>query len=277
MRKIDLLELVRLDGDRAVITGGASGLARAIAHVLGAAGASLLVVDRNGKGADATADEIRAAGGTAEAAEVDVTNYADVERVVCGFADAGLSILINAAGITLRKRLSDTTPAEWARLIDVNLTGYYNVLHVALPALERSGAGRVVQIASINAHIGNGYPAYTASKGGVLAVTRQLAAELGPRGIRINSISPGLIETPINVETLGTQQAIRDVAIANTPLGRLGEPSDVATVALFLVSPLSKFITGTDILVDAGLTTTLHWGSVSEVVESFHRGRELVS
>jgi NAD(P)-dependent dehydrogenase (short-subunit alcohol dehydrogenase family) len=269
-------ELVRLDGDRAVVTGGGSGLAQAISILFGAAGAEVLVVDQNAVGAEETAREIVDAGGTAEAVQLDVTDYDAVERVVGGFAEAGLSIVINGAGIVLRKGLLDTTPEEWARVVDINLAGYFNVLRVALPALERSGSGRIVQLASMNALIGNGYPAYTASKGGVLSLTRQLAAELGPRGIRINSISPGLIETPINRETLGQQQAIRDTAIGNTPLGRLGEPSDIATVALFLVSPMSKFITGIDVLVDGGLTSALHWGAVTDTLQSAHRGRETV-
>lgn len=198
--------------------------------------------------------------------QADVTDPDDVDRAI---GEQSLNILVNAAGIIVRKSLIDTTHEEWKRVIDVNLTGYFNVLKAAIPALQRSGAGKVVQIASVAARIGYGYPSYTAAKGGVLSMTRQLAAELAPLGIRINSISLGVIETGINRDTIA-QSAIRDATVGHTPQGRIDEPLDVAKVALFLVSNLSDFITGTDLLVDGVLMRGIDWGSAADALQHAH-------
>ncbi|MBO0689253.1 MAG: SDR family oxidoreductase, partial [Candidatus Dormibacteraeota bacterium] len=182
-----------------------------------------------------------------------------------------LRVLVNAAGIVVRKGLLDTTPEEWQRVLDVNITGYFNFLQAAVPRMEAAGGGRIVQIASIAGHVGYGYVSYTAAKGAVLSITRQLANELAAKRIRINSISPGVIETGLNRDTLSTD-AIRDATIANTPWGRLGAPDDIAQAALWLAGPGSEFVTGTDLVVDGGMISCIHWGAAREALTSFHAG-----
>jgi len=264
--------VIDLSGDVALVTGAGSGIARGIALTLAEAGAAVLAADVNGEGAREAAEEITAAGGRAAAVECDVTDDDSVAAAVAAARELGpLSILINAAGIAIRKNLMETTREDWDRVIAVNLTGYFNLLKATVPDLEASGNGRVVQIASVSAHLGYGYPSYTSAKGGVLAMTRQLAAELAPRGIRINSISPGVIETGINRGTLGTQ-AIRDATIGITPLGRLGQPLDIARTALYLVSPLGEFVTGTDLVTDGGMISTIHWGEAGKLLQTFDQG-----
>jgi 3-oxoacyl-[acyl-carrier protein] reductase len=153
-------------------------------------------------------------------------------------------------------------------VLDVNLTGYFHLLKAAVPRMAAAGGGRIVQIASIAGHTGYGYASYTATKGGVLAITRQLASELAPMRIRINSISPGVIETGLNRDTLATD-TIRDATIGNTPWGRIGRPEDIAQAALFLVGPQSEFVTGTDLVVDGGMISCIHWGAAGRSLQSF--------
>ncbi|QEC49738.1 SDR family oxidoreductase [Baekduia soli] len=265
--------IIDLSGDVALVTGAGSGIARATALMLGAAGAAVLAADIAGDAAEATAEAITAAGGTASAVSCDVTDDAGVEAMVAAARTLGsLGIVVNAAGIAIRKGLLDTTREDWDKVIATNLTGYFNVLRATVPDLEASGNGRIVQIASVSAHLGYGYPSYTASKGGVLAMSRQLAAELAPKGIRINSVSPGVIETGINRGTLGTE-AIRGATIGITPLGRLGQPEDIARTVLYLVSPLGAFVTGTDLVTDGGMISTIHWGAAGDLLQTFDQRR----
>jgi NAD(P)-dependent dehydrogenase (short-subunit alcohol dehydrogenase family) len=262
----NLNTLLDLTGARALVTGGGSGIGKGSALLLASAGAHVVVIDRHLPSAQETARLIVSEGGTADPVEVDVTVPRDVERAV---GSLPLNILVNAAGIIVRKSLLETTHEEWQRVVDVNLTGYFNVLKAAVPALAKSSGGRIVQIASVTAQIGYGYPSYTAAKGGVFSMTRQLASELAPMGIRINSISPGVIETGINQDTL-TQQAIRNATIGHTPLGRLGLPIDIAKAVLFLVSDLSEFVTGTNVLVDGGLISAINWGAAGKALQNAH-------
>ena len=261
-------QLVDLSGSRALVTGGGSGIGGRSAELLAAAGAHVLVLDQHLDAAEGTVRRIREEGGSAEALQADVTVPSQVEKAV---GTEPLEILLNAAGIIVRKTLLETSHEEWQRVVNVNLNGYFNVLKAAVPLLAkaRTGKGRIVQIASVTAQVGYGYPSYTAAKGGVFSLTRQLAAELAPMGIRINSISPGVIETGINRDTLG-QQAIREATIAHTPLKRLGLPEDVARTVLYLVSDLGEFITGTNVLVDGGLISAINWGSAAGALQKAH-------
>ncbi len=271
--KSETSSLISLEGLRAVVTGGGSGIGQGISKLYAAAGAEVLVVDQRGEAAQSTVDQIVETGGSAEALELDVTKLQEVERALEG---RPIDIVVNAAGIIVRKGLLETTEEEWNRVIGVNLTGYFNVLKAALPALAASDrGGRIVQIVSMNAHIGYGYPAYTAAKGGVLSLSRQLASELAPQGIRINSISPGVVETGINRDTLGTSESIRNTTIGATPLGRLGAPADIAKAALFLASDLSGFITGVDLLVDGGMLSQINWGAAADELRNAHSDRLL--
>jgi NAD(P)-dependent dehydrogenase (short-subunit alcohol dehydrogenase family) len=263
--------MAKLQDDVALVTGAGSGLGKATALLLAESGARVAAFDLNKEAAQATRDEIAAAGGAALAVAGDSSSEEQVgEAVHEVVADFGkLTILVNAAGIVVRKGLLETSGEEWRRVIDVNLNGYFYFLRASVPHMQEAGGGRIVQIASIAGHIGYGYPSYTAAKGGILALTRQLAGELAPHRIRINSVSPGVVETGLNVDTL-SQQSIREATIANTPWGRIGEPVDIARAVLFLVSPESDFITGSDLVVDGGMISLIHWGKAQESIQSFH-------
>lgn len=140
-----------------------------------------------------------------------------------------------------------------------------------MPAMRDGGGGAIVQVGSIAAHIGYGYPSYTAAKGGVLAMTRQLAGELAEDNIRINSVSPGVIRTGLNKDTLA-QQSIVDATVAQIPQGRLGAPEDIAAAVEYLAHPDAEFVNGADLIIDGGMTTKLHWGSASAQIKDFHAG-----
>ena len=180
-----------------------------------------------------------------------------------------LDMLLNAAAIVVRKTLLETTPDEWRRVIDVDLNGYFYILRGAVPEMIKSGGGSIVQIASIAASIGFGYPSYTAAKGGVLSLTRELAGELAPHRIRVNSVSPGPTETGINTDTMG-DPAIKGAIVANTPSGRTGRPEDIARAILFLLSPSSEYINGMDLVIDGGMSSKIHWGAVGASFQSYH-------
>jgi 3-oxoacyl-[acyl-carrier protein] reductase len=258
-----------LRGETALVTGAGSGIGRATALLLAQAGARVAGFDLDTETVRRTAEEITSAGGEAHALTGDVAESAQT-RAAVEEAEARLGplrVLVNAAGVVVRKGLLDTTPEEWQRVLDVNITGYFNFLQAAVPRMEAAGGGRVVQIASIAGHVGYGYVSYTAAKGAVLSITRQLAA----KRIRINSISPGVIETGLNRDTL-SNDAIRDATIANTPWGRLGAPDDIAQAALWLAGPGSEFVTGTDLVVDGGMISCIHWGAARESLTSFHAG-----
>jgi NAD(P)-dependent dehydrogenase (short-subunit alcohol dehydrogenase family) len=263
-----------LQDEVAIVTGAGSGIGRATALLLAEAGAQVACFDRDEAAARRTGSEIQAGGGRASAIVGDVVEEQQVRAAVeQAERELGpLRILVNAAGIVVRKSLLEISTEEWRRVVDVNLTGYFHFLRAVVPRMEAAGGGRIVQIASIAGHTGYGYVAYTAAKGGVLAITRQLASELAPKRIRINSISPGVIETGLNRDTLA-DPVIREATVANTPWGRLGRPEDVAQAALFLVSPASDFVTGTDLVVDGGMISCIQWGAARRSLHSFHAAR----
>lgn len=189
-----------------------------------------------------------ATGDTVDAVTLDVSNVADVERVVGSLAS--LDVLVNCAG-TIRRGGAEHDPTVFAEVIDVNLNGTMRVCAAALPLLEKS-RGCVLNIASMLSFFGSGFvPAYSASKGGIAQLTKSLAIAWADRGIRVNAIAPGWIETAMTqplVEDAARRQAILD----RTPLGRWGKPEDIAGAALFLCSPAAAFITGAILPVDGG-------------------------
>lgn len=260
-----------ITGRCAVVTGAGSGIGRACAQRLAAAGIRVAAVDVNGAAAADTRAAIEKVGGTALDLVADVTDESSVATAVTS-ARARLGpprILVNAAGVIVRKKLLDSTLEEWRRVIDVNLTGYFVLLKHVVPSMADAGGGSIVQVASIAGHIGYGFPSYTAAKGGVLAFTRQLAAELAERRIRINSVSPGVVHTGLNRDTL-RDEAIRSATVRNTPWGRIGEPVDVAAAVFFLASSDADFVTGADLVVDGGMISTIHWGQAGDSLHSFH-------
>lgn len=232
----------------------------------------MALVDIDEAAAEAAATAIGDAGGTAHGYPLDVRDAAAVQRTVDAVVErhGSQTILVNCVGIAIRKGLLETTPDEWEQVIATNLTGCFHVLRAVVPAMTAGGA--IVQVASIAAHIGYGYRSYTAAKGGVLAMTRQLASELAPHGIRINSVSPGVIETGLNRDTLGNEE-VREATVERIITGRLGTGEDVASAILFLAHPGAEFVNGADLVVDGGMTTKIHWGAVSSRLTQFHQNR----
>ncbi|TNC26528.1 SDR family NAD(P)-dependent oxidoreductase [Amycolatopsis alkalitolerans] len=252
--------------DCAVITGAGSGIGRACALRLAATGATVALLDVNG--AAGTRQAVEEKGGKAAEFAVDVTDDDAVASVVSRLPGPP-RVLVNAAGVIVRKKLLESTVEEWRRVLDVNLTGYFILLRNVIPAMAAAGGGSIVQIASIAGHTGYGFSSYTAAKGGVLALTRQLAAELAPQGIRINSVSPGVVHSGLNRDTL-SNETIRAATQDAIPLRRIGEPDDIARAVEFLAGPGAGFVTGTDLVADGGMISTIHWGNAGDELHSFH-------
>jgi NAD(P)-dependent dehydrogenase (short-subunit alcohol dehydrogenase family) len=258
-------------GRSVLITGAASGIARKVAEMLGERGARLSLFDMNREGLETIRREFMAKGWDVAISVGDSSRYEDAEEAVRTTMQAfgRLDMLLNAAAIVIRKTLLETTPEEWRRVIDVDLNGYFYVLRAAVPEMQKNG-GSIVQIATIAASIGFGYPSYTAAKGGVLALSRELAGELAPYRIRVNSVSPGPTETAINIDTMG-DPAIKAAIVGTTPGGRTGRPEDIANAIIFLMSPASEHINGIDLVVDGGMSSKIHFGAATASFQSYHR------
>jgi NAD(P)-dependent dehydrogenase (short-subunit alcohol dehydrogenase family) len=246
----------------AAVTGGGSGIGRAIAVGYAREGAHVVVLDVNAAAAAETEGIIRDGGGTAASMRLDVT-----ERVACrsiaaeiGARIGQVSILVNNAGINRRNAFAAAPEAvikDWQDIISVNLEGVFNVTHAFLDQL-RATKGRIVNIGSIQSfmHVRTpNSPAYTTSKHGVLGFTRAIAAELGKDGVRANAIGPGLIATPLNEAVRANNPELVKTFLEHTPLGRVGKPEDIVGPAIFLASELSAYITGSIIMVDGGYRT----------------------
>lgn len=231
----------------ALVTGGASGIGRSICRRLARDGAAVAALDLNYRAAEETATGIVAAGGRAIAVEADVADAtavrAAVERVR---AELGpVHIMVNVAGIGAFVPLLDMTDAEWNRMIAVHLTGTFNCSRAVLPDLLAAGWGRIVNTASV-AGLNGGGPGlshYAAAKGGIIAFSKALARELGPSGITVNCIAPGLVDTPLIRSSLVTAE-LRARAVEGAPVRRIGTPEDIAAVCAFLVADESSFCTG---------------------------------
>ena len=248
-----------LDGHVAAVTGGGSGIGRAIALGYARENAQVAVLDINGEAAGETAQEIRAGGGSAQSFVLDVTER-EASRAVA--AEVGekvgtISVLVNCAGINRRNAITAAAQAvikDWQDILAVNLNGVFNVTHAFLDQL-RATKGRIINIASIQAfvHVRTpNSPAYTTSKHGVLGFTRALAAELGKDGVRVNAIGPGLIETPLNAQVRANNPELVKIFLDHTPLGRAGKPEDIVGPAIFLASDLSAYVTGSIVMADGG-------------------------
>lgn len=252
----------------ALVTGGGSGIGQAIAYVLAEAGAPVAVMDVLPKGAEETAAAITRKGGRAIVVPGDVSRWEDVDRAVAKtVAELGhLAILVNAAGILDGYQPADEMkPGVWERVIAINLTGTFLCARRALAEMLPRGAGRIVNIASVAGLVGSGGgPAYTASKHGVVGLTRQLAIIYGDRGVTVNAICPGAVATGLrahSVEILGADAPpMRGVGAdeaavrAITPAGRRGTVEEIAAAARYLASEEAAYVTGHTLVVDGGWT-----------------------
>ncbi len=248
-----------LAGRICAVTGAAKGIGRGIAVALSREGARVAVLDKDEAGATETMQLITAAGATAIAVACDTSDPASVvaarAEVAARLGDA--EVLINNAGITRPSALESMPLAEWNLILSVNLTGYFLCAQEFGRAMRAAGHGALVHVASIMSHYANPFAgAYGPSKAGVMSLSRQLAAEWGPYGIRSNCVLPGLIRTPMT-ESMYSQPGITERRVVTVPAGRIGAPEDIAQAALFLASPRSAYINGTEILVDGGFAANL--------------------
>lgn len=257
--------MAEFEGTAALVTGGSSGIGRAVATLLAERGANVAICGLEAEPVQAVADELRSVRPDSEGAVVDVTDPTAVvdlvERTVHAFGR--LDILVNSAGIQRYGSVEETTEEEWDRLFDVNVKAMYRTSRAALPHLRKRG-GAIVNVASVQARASQtGVAAYTASKGAILALTRAMALDHADDGVRVNAVCPGSTDTPMLrwaadlfagdeppgelVERWGRMH----------PLGRVADPAEVAEVVAFLASPRASFVTGVDVPVDGGLLAAL--------------------
>ena len=247
----------KLAGRTALVTGASRGIGEAIALSLGEAGATLALVSRDAKSLGEISEKARRLGIKSEVFTADVSNEASVEHLkaeVLGRLD-GVNILVNNAGINIRKPINDFTTAEWRSVIDTNLIGPFLVCRAFVPTMKGHGYGRIINLTSTMSHVATANrTAYAASKAGLLGFTRALAIELAPEAITVNGISPGWFETELTRPIWNNPEANENL-VQRIPLGRWGDVSDIGKLATYLCSEEADYITGTDILIDGGYTT----------------------
>lgn len=238
----------------ALVTGASKGLGKAVALALAEAGAQLALASRDENLLARTAEEIRFNGGAAKVFPTDVTDESQVQALEKAVIESGgrLQILVNNAGINIRKPLTCLTLDEWNRTLQTNLTSAFLMCRSFVPHMKGQGYGRIINMTSMMSHIAlPDRTAYAASKAGLLGFTRALALELAPEGITVNGISPGPCATEINKPLLENPELTR-FFLSRVPVGRWGRPEEVARLAVYLCSEEAAFITGTDIVIDGG-------------------------
>ena len=246
----------KLAGKVAVITGASKGLGKAMALALAGAGARLALVSRNLEGLKSTAEAVATLGAQAEVFQADVTEESQVVRLGQAVMEkfGAIHILINNAGINIRKPVTDFTLADWRLVLDTNLTGAFLLCRAFVPHMKGQGYGRILNLTSIMSHVAlPGRAAYAASKAGLLGFTKALALELAPEQITVNGISPGPFATEMNTPIINNPEANAQF-ISRIPLARWGRVEEVGQLALYLCSEEAAFLTGTDILIDGGWT-----------------------
>lgn len=253
------MKLFDLGGRVALVTGGNGGIGLGMAKGFAAAGAKVMIAGRRAEKAGAALAELKALGAEAAFVAVDVTDEASVRAMVRETVAqlGGLDILVNNAGMAIRKRPEDYTAAEWHAVIETNLTGAFFAAQAAYPALKRSGRGKVINIGSMMSIFGAPFaPAYAASKGGIVQLTKALATAWAADGIQVNAVLPGWIDTDLTREARRQIEGLYERALARTPAQRWGVPDDFAGIAVFLASSASDFVTGAAIPVDGGYSVS---------------------
>lgn len=245
-----------LEGKTAVVTGASRGLGKAIALALAKAGAHLVVASRDMELLNRTAENIRSFGSQATIFQTDVTDETQVREMEKAVAKelGQVQILVNNAGVNIRKPATEFTLEEWRQVLDTNLTGAFLMCRSFVPLMKGQAYGRILNLTSIMSHVAlPGRTAYCASKAGLLGFTRALALELAPEKITVNGISPGPFATEINTPVLQNPE-LNQQFISKIPLGRWGQVEEVGQLALYLCSEDAGFITGADLLIDGGWT-----------------------
>jgi NAD(P)-dependent dehydrogenase (short-subunit alcohol dehydrogenase family) len=245
----------RFDGSVAVVTGAGRGMGRAVALRLGQEGASVVVAELNPEHGLEVAGQIKAEGGQATAVVADVSRLLDVKGIFTAAVQAfgTVDILVNNAGIAVERPILDYTEADWDRQMGVNVKGVFFCSQAAARLMIPRRHGKIVNFASTSAFVASSHPeiAYDTSKGAVRQMTVAMAAELAPHGINVNAVAPGTTQTEMTKSTLATEEGLA-WQLARIPMGRVGQPADIAAVVLFLCSPEASYITGHTLVADGG-------------------------
>lgn len=243
-----------LAGRHALVTGSARGIGRAIALALARAGADVAINARGEEGARRVAEEVQSLGRRSLAYGADVSDFASADRMIADVLAQwqSLDVLVNNAGVTRDNLLLRMKEEDWDEVLRVNLKSAFNCTKVAARAMMRQKKGTIINISSVVGIMGNaGQANYAASKAGLIGFTRAMARELASRNVTVNAIAPGYVVTDM---TAGLGADVKEKLLQNIPLGRLGEPSDIADAALFLASDAARYITGQVLVVDGGMT-----------------------
>jgi 2-dehydro-3-deoxy-D-gluconate 5-dehydrogenase len=254
------MELFDLQGKVAIVTGGNGGIGLGIARGLAQAGASIAVAGRNAEKTRNAVDQLSSLGARAVGLQADVTDAAQIQQMVEGTVEAlgGVDILIANAGMSIRKPPETYSLDEWTTVITTNLTGVFACCHAVHPAMKARGGGKIVTIGSMTSIFGLDMAApYTATKGGVMQLTKSLSSAWARDNIQVNCILPGWIDTDLTVMARSVLPRLHESVVERTPTKRWGRPEDLAGAAIFLCSPASDFVTGVALPVDGGFSSSM--------------------